>query len=689
MADPKSKSGNQFMPPKDDEGLAQWLNAKREEAKKKLPERQMKLNMAFFLGEQWLSWDEPSRQFVRPKTRRDDPNAPVRVTANKIAGIAEHYVSRLLKANPEPECRPVGDEQKDYDAAKVATRIMVSEMNRLEWTSIQLDLFFWVVPLGHSYLQVTWDPNDGEYIGEDPESGEAVMGGNIDVDVVPGFELVVDPSSRKRDLSDARWAIRTVSMTTEAAWEQWGVVLKGDNERSLAEEVLSLSERVAQETTPVDQVRVHQFWLRPGSRMAPEGMVVTWSGDTILEKPMAFPYEHGKLPFIQWDLLPGMGVREGRTWVTDLIPLQADYNDARSREAVIRRTLVPKIVAPTGSIDPKRVGTRVEVITYNPIGDPPRLDMPDGRWMAQYEGAMQRADDEMGERAGQNDLSAGDIKSSMPAAGIMQLQENDDTKLAIPAKLNAAATERMGLMILDLVKEFWSEDRVVRTWSQDGALEVAHFSGASISDQLDVHVAAESALPRSKAARSSLAMELDARGYFQGDPRKLVRMLEIPGVDTITAEWDKDAKQQKRELNKMLQGVQVPVETWHNHLIHYNEINDFRKGEDYEGLDPQTKAIVDAHADVHMQLMMAQMQAGAVPGANPENGGLPMPGPADPVDGGAQGGKEYLDPVTGGPKTDNPLEGSRFGNKFGVGGPGNPGKVPGSDKDSTAAAVGN
>lgn len=695
------KKAKEFMPPKGKD-LIQWLDKKREEGKKKLPERQMKLNLAFMLGEQWLSWDPGQRTYRRPVNRVDDPNAPVRITANKIGSIAEHYIARLLKANPEPEARPVGDQQKDVDAAKVATRILLSELNRVEWSDLQLDLFFWLLPLGFSYMQLTWDPDSGDYVGDDPETGEPVYGGNIDFDVVPGFELAVDPSGRRRDLSDSRWAVRTVTMTPEAAWERWGVVLHGDNtsERTLAEEVLDISQRLSDQTQRVDQVRVHQFWLRPGSRMAPKGMVVTWSGETILEGPMDFPYEHGNLPFVQWDVLPGMGTREGRTWMSDLIPLQADYNDARSREAVIRRTLVPKLLYPVGSIDPKKLTTRVEAIGYNPVGEAPRLEIPDGRWMAQYEGAMERADAEMGERSGQNDLNSGDIQPSMPAAAILALQEGDDTKLAVPAKLNARATERVGVMILDLVREFWDEDRVVRTWSEDGYLEVQHFTGAEIQDQLDIHVSSESALPRSKASRAQLAMELNAQGFFQGDPRKFVRMLDVPGVDQIVAEWDLDAKQQKRETNRMLeQGITLPVNTWDNHMIHYNEINDFRKGEDYDFLPPEMKAVIDAHADAHLMLLMGQMQAGANPSApsnTPEH--YPVAPQVGQVGEGGTGGSEYLNPLTSSPSTggpsasgdqQNPLQGSRMGNAQGIGGVGNPGPVPGVPPDTQAARMGN
>jgi hypothetical protein len=65
-----------------------------------------------------------------------------------------------------------------------------------------------------------------------------------------------------------------------------------------------------------------------------------------------------------------------------------------------------------------------------PTGPAPTIQIPDSGWMAQYEEGMQRADAEMGERAGQQDVSSGRTpSSSMPAAAILALQEADDTRL--------------------------------------------------------------------------------------------------------------------------------------------------------------------------------------------------------------------------------------------------------------------
>jgi hypothetical protein len=678
----------EFAPPKDEGKLIAWLQTKRESGKPRVSDLQMKLNLAYVMGMQWLVWDGSKRAFRRPQNRPGDPNAPIRVTVNKIGGIVERTTSKLTKNVPIPEARPVGDQDEDVDSAKVGTRILSHECYRLGWQTMLSNLYAaWVIPLGYSYLHVTWDSDAGSVVGE--VDGKQIKEGEIIVEPTPAFEMRVDPNARL--MKDAMWAERTVSMSKDAIFESFGVSPDGGEPgRTIADEVVDLVEAntgMGSQTRHEDFVEVHQFWMVP-CRACPEGLVVTWCGKTILEKPKPFPYKHGRLPFIQFDLLPGIGMREGRTWVNDLIPIQTDYNDARSREATIRRTLNPKIVVPTGSIDPNRMTSRVEVISYNPAGQAPQFMMPDGRWMAQHETAMNRADSEMGERAGQSDASAGNAPSSMPAAAILALQEADDTKLALSAKLMAQSIQEFGWQVLMLAREFWLEERTVRTWSEDNTLQVDHFGAANLANGFDIHVSPESALPRSKAARTQLAVDLWTQGIIT-DPKTYLDMLDLPGTDFVREQYGLDQRRAQRENDQLRKGTPCQVYPWDNHSIHLTVLNDFRKTPDYENLPPQIKAVVDGHGANHESLVLQQM-------------GSPMPGTGVQVDhpmtqpatGGAPGADAmYLDPTTGKPQdplavasgqAPSALENTPVKQRAGIGGPGQPGEVPGVSTDTQA-----
>lgn len=704
--DKPDKVVRQFKAPTDKEQLIAWANHKRDVGRPTTADAQMKLNLAFFLGYQWVTWNDQARQYVQPVNNPEDPNAPVRITSNKVAPLLERTIAKLTKDSPVPECRPVSDDDDDVGSAKVGTRILYSELDRLKWRQWLGRFLFWPGVIGHSYAHIYWDATKGAKVGRDEENERDLHEGDVCIDIVAAFEMAIDPSARD-DIHQAKWAVRTTTMTREAAWDKFDVDLQGGARRSLAQEVISLgAPGIAGDPNAQSEewVEVHQLWMVP-CKAAPEGLVLTWSENQLIDRK-PFPYEHGQLPFVQCNLLPGVGTREGRTWLTDILPLQVDYNDALSREATIRRQLVPMLLAPVGSVDPHRIDSRVRVVQYRDTGREPKLEMPNAAWAQQFEMGMARDDADMGERAGISDASSGRGTSGAPAAAILALQEADDTKMALSAVELTAFVARFGKQILMLCSQFWDEERTVRTWSDEDVIEAHRYMKTDIKTNLDVHIAAESALPKSKAARTQLMMELQARFPNDFDLQTVIRLLDMPGVDFLTRSQDADTKQAVRENSIMFEGGQPKVEPFHNHVIHLRVLNDFRKTREYELLDMESKARFDGHAAVHEMLVLRQL--GLVPGASP--------GPADPMatemadraaagpaggvpQGSAFNTPMYTDPTTGRPpsglavasgQAPSPLEGTAIAEKAGIGqGAGQPGRVPGVPADNQAASMGN
>jgi hypothetical protein len=695
------QAAQSFKIPTEEKGLLQWLETKRSQGKAIQPQNQMKLNMAFYLGYQWVTWDHRMRAYRRPTVDIQDPNTPVRLSANKIGTHVRGHIAKLTKNVPEPQCRPVSNSDDDVSTARVGTRILVHELDRLNWQAELQTFLQWPEVVGWGYVHPWWDADAGDKVGEltGLKEGEdaRVFAGDVCMDIVAPFELSVDPSSIKSDLSDAHWAIRTTTLTREAAWERWGVVLSGGSARSLSQEVHSLgavgqSEPAAQSE---DWVNVHQLWMVP-CRAVPKGCVITWSGTSIIDKKMSYPYDHGMLPFIQCNQLPGLGTREGRTTTTDLIPLQTDYNDTLSREATIRRQMTPKLVHAIGQVDPQRITSRFESLPYMPgvAAEAPKLIMPDASWAQQFELGMNRDDRDMGEIVGANDASQGKSAASAAAATTMALQEADETKLSISATQLASFIEQVGAQILLLCKQYWAEERTVRVWSDDNILEAFRYQGADIDERLDVHISSESTLPRSKAARAQMFMELQARFPGLIDAQMLMNMLDVPGADLLTKSLDIDTRKQNREIGQLLLGEYPQVRPYDNHVIHLKVINDFRKSIDYENLPLEMQAHIDAHAAIHESLVLGQMgvqvptpnptqdpaalqqaqQAAAGPAANPYNG---------------MGGIGGMPPAPGGNSPGPPgVNTPSLAQQAGIGGPGNPGRVPGIPLDTEAHLLG-
>lgn len=612
-----------FKLPTQDGPLLSWLEHKKDQGRAIMPVNQMKLNMAFFLGFQWVTWDHRMRAYRRPTVDIQDPNTPVRISSNKIGALVERHIAALTKNIPEPECRPVSNSDDDVSAARVGTRILNHELDRIDW-NVKLQRFLqWPAVCGWGFLHVWWNPDLGDVVGTDIEAkGDdegRLFAGDVCVELIPPFQLSVDPSGQDSAMEDATWCIRTTTLTCEAAWERWGVVLSGGSARSLAQEVHSLGAvgQAEPSAQAEDWVNVHQLWMKP-CRAAPKGCVITWAGQTIIDKQIPYPYDHGELPFVQCNQLPGLGTREGRTWVTDLIPLQTDYNDTLSREATIRRQLTPKLVAAIGQVDPQRLTSRVELLEFMPgiSATPPHLDLPSGVWAQQFELGLNRDSTDMGDRAGANDATQGKTAASAAAATTLALQEGDNTKLALSATELSTCIEHVGRQILLLAKQYWSEERTIRVWSDDNVIEAYRYNGADVDERLDIHVSSESALPRSKAARGQLFLELAKAYPSQFDLQTLMNMLDVPNTDLITKSMDIDTRKQSREIGQLLLGMNPQVRPYDNHVIHLKVLNDFRKSIDYENLPIEMQAHIDAHAAIHESLVLRQMGI-QVPTPNP------------------------------------------------------------------------
>src|SRR5258706_5590758 len=106
------QTADQYVVPTDPEKLIAWIEKKRESGKHRLPESMMRMHLAFVLGHQWVVWDASKGMFRRPANRSNDPNPPVRITANKIGSIVERTIAMIVQDLPLPEARPTSESEE-------------------------------------------------------------------------------------------------------------------------------------------------------------------------------------------------------------------------------------------------------------------------------------------------------------------------------------------------------------------------------------------------------------------------------------------------------------------------------------------------------------------------------------------------------------------------------------------------
>lgn len=598
-----------------------WLERKRKAAVEVRPDWRPKLNLAFFFGLQFLRREDflrGKKSTFRPNlTRR---NRPVRVAVNRLAAIIEHAVGSLTSNSLVPEVRPNTTNDDDVSAARAGTAILLHEHDRIDGLTLTQDALFWSIITGWAYDFCTWDASAGPVLPLTSPDGTDIQLplGDISREIVPPFEIAVDPSGRREDLTDARYFVRSIALTKEEVWERYGRLPTGASTTQTVSDELSFFLELGDALgRPIDRFRdfanrlvIHQLWHLP-SRAAPNGLVATYSGQTVLDgfedgEWAPFPYEHGRLPITQLSFFPGLIRREGRTWTDDLVSMQADYNDSRSRVATIRRVMTPFLVTGHNTVDKNKLSNRVQVIEVKPTTTlPPNFQLPDGRWATTFERGMERAENEMDARAGTGGaggISGPQATSGLSAAALLALQEQSSRPLVVPAVRIARYLKRSWWQHLQLVRQFWTFPRIVATLSEEsGRTEVRRFIGAELRHELDVHVSAEAALPRSKAARVQLATELLDRELI--DPTTYFRFIDIAEFGVLSRTYNRAVAQANRENERLITGNQVPVRARHIHASHISAHTDLTMSREYEEASVEVQAVVDAHIQAHEEAM--------------------------------------------------------------------------------------
>ena len=544
-------------------------------------------NMAIIQGKHYFHINPQTRKIYLP-----DPNDNrTRLSIPLIKPIWRTEVAQLTKSRPQPEVIPASNSDSDRQSAKLASLVLGSELQRMDFQEHHARLWSWVCTIGCSYIYVYWDPTTQ----------------NIELEVVPKLEVVIDPSVRESS-KEAMWIIHGKVLTPEQSFEKFGKDFKPDSQ-GLPDlwRGLTSTPGGAPNAGKNDGVLVLRMWHRPSTKY-PQGMVVTIVGEEVVEE-MPFPYAHGEIPFVDFHHVRLPGQYEGQSIIKDLWSSQKDYNAARSRMSETRALLAaPKISAPEGSVDDDRIGTDPgEIFKWRAVGPykPEPMNPPNipSFIFKTTEDAMQELMDISGIHEVSKGMSPG---AGTAAAAIASLREADSTKLGpIVAGLERSVA-RVGKQVLGLVQQFWETPRLIRTWDGSSSnFTVETFKGADIPSAVDVRVVAGSALPRSPEQDRQSLLELWDRRVIT-DPLAILDRMDIPNIGELRDIVNVDISQARREQKKFEEGdprLFPPAEEWHAHDIHIKEHDDWRKTEAFGMLPDEVRMAVAEHRTQHQQFI--------------------------------------------------------------------------------------
>lgn len=589
-------------------------------------EQQWYLNMAFYFGKQWVTWIGAQGN---PGTfRLHEPPAPawrVRLTINRIKPIIRNELTKLTKEEPQPFVMPNSADEKDISAARAAESIFEYLMFETKFNRHRRAATLWALLTGTGFFKTYYDPNQldnskipGKMITEAPSPY------HMFVPLLQEEEIEVQPYIIQAMTKDKGWVkqrfgkeVQEDSEVAGGAFEQKLLNVLGINKNLIAHKMC----------------HVKEIWVKPCHEY-PNGMVAWFTKDTLLEVLEGWPYTHGMYPFIKISHIPTTKFYGGSV-ITDLIPLQREYN--KSRSAIIEsknRMAKPQLLVAQGSIDPRKVTSEPgQMIQYKlgfPVPTPLPLQPLPNYVMQEMDSTLKDMDD----ISGQYEVTRGRTPPGVEAASaIAYLQEENDSRLHHTVASIEEAVQDIGRQLLSLCGQYWDIPRLVNVVGKTGLQEAMEFKGSDLNGNYDLRIESGSMAPRSRAARQAFITELMKMQVI--DPAKGMRYLQMSETNAMFSEMQVDVRQVQRENLKLSAQPEVDMETgipapimvdinpFDDHMVHLLEHEKFMKSQEYEILPPENKEAFLQHWIVHKEQAMALMAP--PPGGQPVEEGNSQP----------------------------------------------------------------
>ncbi len=609
-------------------------------------EKQWLINMAFLLGEQWLSWSNTQWMMYRPPA----PTWRIRLVINKIFPNVLDILSKLASKLAEKKVIPSKIEDRSMETAKLCEKLLKHLDRENEALLENQKLTLWRIVYGLAYKDVGWDATRGQNITEpkteerevpnvetglmenqtvlklnaktgEPEEYDFNLG-EVITDIKNPFEVIWEPGVKR--FRDSHRIMVLYRKTVESVKEQYpdhADEIKSEGAASMSAIESQLMRILGQHPQDGGSVpgqegisgycTVEEMRELP-SKKYKKGRFWRVTGGTLLKHEESLPYKfmvkENNLGMMEYPYIDTGEKVPGETPVTQAIPLQLQINKTASQLVEIRNLMgKPKWVAYRESAIAKTAITSEpgEVIepTYVPnVPEPHPVQMPSpGSYIPKMQDTMTV---QLQDIFSIHEVTKGQtpprIKSGV---AIRALQEADERVYGPVYTSFEKREEIVAKWQLMLVAEKYREPRIIKIIGENNEVEVEEFV-ANADIPTDVFIVAASSFTQSRVAKQELIFSMFERGFF-GDPadesvrQRILKLAEVGMIEMVYQEAMIDENESRREERLWTKGNVGMIASWDNHQVHIARHNMFRKSDKYRKLHPTIQKEIDAHINIH------------------------------------------------------------------------------------------
>jgi hypothetical protein len=481
----------------------------------------------FYLGKHWSG----KRASWKP-----DP------VINYVANIVDTKAPQLTNNRPSGLILPTA--QGDEDAAKLFTQVTDVVAERIDLDD-KIDQYVRTgLLLGTSFIKVYWDNS----ISGGHPSKNNIWKGDISVEHVEPSNLYPDPQATR--IEDCRYIIYAVPKTTQ--WIEQKFNTKLDAENNFETEIYDRPSS----NYGKDRVMFYEYWYKDK-----KGVHCIYAAGGQILKKIEKVFEHGRYPFVSfvpkknrkslWGIGEPKNIINNQKLLNKLVEIP-------TTNAILHANPIT-LIDPRSGINPKQWQNKPGQIWHakdpkNAIHqvNPPKLTN-DVYVLADK---MREYIEKIG---GVYDAVTGETPKGVTAAtAINLLQEQGSIPIKGIARNLYQSIKDIYELMIELIKENYTETRYIRIMEEDGSFEFKEFNASQHAEvDFDVKVSAGASTPTSKAYIAQLGAELFDKGILL--PSEYVEMQEgIPNKDKIVARLreQEGMQQQANPANGLLQGNQ-------------------------------------------------------------------------------------------------------------------------------------
>lgn len=576
-------------------------------------------NVAYILGFSGIAYDPVLRVFKN----NDMPFGgsgfmrKTRMRVNKILPTIQNRLARLCKSPPRYDVRPKSNSTEDKDASRLGLQIIEDIFDKCHFDEKRQELLMTCQQYGYAFVQTVWDPCLGKPMLN--EMGELDgYEGDIRLEILNPFEVYTDPLAKRMD--DCSWWIKArvkkLSYFVERYPERGKLVKAGDAwlmSSQYEQRINSLTPAGVTGSNLATQMKnaaIELVYYEKKSKDYPNGRMVVTDGCVLLEDK-ELPI--GEFDVTKFDDIVVAGKFASESIVTHLRPIQDQYNMVISKRAEwVRKLLAGKYAIVRGAeLANEALNDSTEVLEYDVVPNAPNGGAPIAMNIPQIPAYAyneeERLDKQFDFVSGINEISRGVLPSaSIPAAGMQFLQEQDETRIGVQTTRNENGYARIGQFILMYAHKFYKMPRILKVAGDGLQYTVKEFVGADLKDNYDVIVIPGSTIPGSKVLRRQEIINAFQMGLFGSpqDPKvtqKVMKMLEFGDTPEIWKTQALDDAQVKKTIDFIKEGKMPPLEELDNHMLFIQELNDFRKSDDFDQMDEEKQTLLKYVIEWHVQ----------------------------------------------------------------------------------------